>query len=216
MKRGRRQESEPYRRGTVPCRQLLFRMDTIYLDNNATAPMLPEVWEAMRPYFLDISGNPASSHRPGRLARQALEDARDNIAQLLDAHADEVLFHQRRHRGQQPGSLRSMSAPHPPIFSAAPSNIPASLSHFNRLVEQGFSHDTLPVSDSRRRFLATRTCSRPDTRLVAVMLANHETGTIEPIAELVRQVAGRALFHCDAAAAAGKIPSPFAAWASLR
>src|ERR1700681_3090595 len=67
-------------------------MDQIYLDNNATTPLLPAVWEAMRPYFLDHPGNPASSHQAGRVARQALEDARERIAQLLDAHPEEVLF----------------------------------------------------------------------------------------------------------------------------
>ena len=57
-------------------------MDLIYLDNNATTPLLGAAWEAMRPYFLDHTANPASSHRPGQLARRALEDAREQIAQL--------------------------------------------------------------------------------------------------------------------------------------
>src|SRR5439155_24277813 len=67
-------------------------MNAIYRDNNASTPMLPAVWEAMRPYLCDRPGNPASSHRFGRQARQALEDARERIASLLDAHPDEVLF----------------------------------------------------------------------------------------------------------------------------
>src|SRR5207247_4514944 len=67
-------------------------MNAIYLDNNASTPMLPVVWEAMQPYLCDRPGNPASSHRFGRQARQALEDAREHIADLLDAHPDEILF----------------------------------------------------------------------------------------------------------------------------
>src|SRR5947208_11755685 len=67
-------------------------MDPIYLDNNATTPLVPAVWEAMQPYFTDVYGNPASAHRAGRRARQALENARDSTAAFLGAHPDEVIF----------------------------------------------------------------------------------------------------------------------------
>src|SRR5439155_11680400 len=67
-------------------------MNLIYLDNNATTPMLPAVAEAMRPFLTEVYGNPASAHRAGRRARQALEDAREKTAAILDAHPDEVIF----------------------------------------------------------------------------------------------------------------------------
>src|SRR5437868_2549352 len=67
-------------------------MSMIYLDNNATTPLLPAVGDAMRPLMSDTFGNPASAHQAGRRARQALEDARERLAALLDAHADEVVF----------------------------------------------------------------------------------------------------------------------------
>src|SRR5207237_761081 len=67
-------------------------MDAIYLDNNATTPLLPAVWEAMRPFLAEIYGNPASAHQVGRRARQALEDARDRVAAVLGAFPDEVVF----------------------------------------------------------------------------------------------------------------------------
>src|SRR5438128_11125608 len=67
-------------------------MNLLYLDNNATTPVLPAVTEAMQPFLSERFGNPASSHQFGRQARQALEDARDRTAALLDAHSDEVLF----------------------------------------------------------------------------------------------------------------------------
>src|SRR5271170_3312791 len=67
-------------------------MNAIYLDNNATTALAPAVWDAMQPYFLDRPGNPASSHRFGRHARRAVEDAREQIARLLDADPDEILF----------------------------------------------------------------------------------------------------------------------------
>src|SRR5690348_2926056 len=67
-------------------------MPFTYLDNNATTPMLPAVAEAMRPYLTEVYGNPASAHLAGRRARQALEDAREKTATILDAHPDEVIF----------------------------------------------------------------------------------------------------------------------------
>src|SRR5205823_3200328 len=67
-------------------------MNFIYLDNSASTPLLPAVWEAMRPFFFERAGNPASSHTAGRQARQALEDARERIAALLGAFPDEVIF----------------------------------------------------------------------------------------------------------------------------
>src|ERR1700736_1854103 len=67
-------------------------MNGIYLDNNATTPVLPAVWESMRPFQTDHFGNPASAHWAGRRARQALEDAREKTAAVLGAHSDEVVF----------------------------------------------------------------------------------------------------------------------------
>ena len=67
-------------------------MTPIYLDHNATTPLLPGVWDAMRPLMAETFGNPASAHAVGRKARQALEDAREQIAVLLGAHPDEVTF----------------------------------------------------------------------------------------------------------------------------
>src|SRR5438876_9241508 len=71
---------------------MAIALDLIYLDNNATTMMLPEVVEAMRPFLTDVFGNPASAHQHGRRARKALEDARERIAGLLGAHPDEVIF----------------------------------------------------------------------------------------------------------------------------
>src|ERR1035438_10105101 len=75
-----------------PCRPVSPSMNAIYLDNNATTPLAPAAWEAMQAHLLHRPGNPASSHRFGRQARQALEDARERIAALLDADPIEILF----------------------------------------------------------------------------------------------------------------------------
>jgi cysteine desulfurase len=182
-------------------------MDFIYLDNNATTPLLPEAWDAMRPYFLDHPGNPASSHGAGRKARQALENAREQIAHLLEAQADQVIFTSGATEannlaifglaGAIPGHLVSSPLEHPCV--AGP---------LQQLVSHGFVHTELPVSGAGV-VSVPEDFIRPDTRLVAVMLANHEVGALQPIENLVSRVAGRAPFHCDAAAAAGKIPFSF-------
>ena len=100
-------------------------MDQIYLDNNATTPALPAVWEAMRPFFSEVYGNPASAHRVGSRARRALEDARARTAVLLGAFADEVVFTSGAteannlalfgQAGQPPGHLLISPVEHPSV-----------------------------------------------------------------------------------------------------
>src|SRR5262249_51000676 len=154
--------------------------------------------------------NPASSHHAGRRARRALEDARERTAALLDAHPDEVIFTSGATEannlavlglaGDPPGHLLVSAVEHPCVLRPA-----------RRLAETGFALDLLPVdaegvvsADALERSL------RDDTRLVAVMLANHETGALQPVAELAGRAAERRTpFHCDAAAAVGKFPVRF-------
>src|SRR6516164_7863230 len=100
-------------------------MRPIYLDNNATTPLLPAVWEAMRPFLSENYGNPASAHWAGRRARQALQDARERTAALLDAHPDEVVFTSGATEGNNlaifglagdpPGHVISSSIEHPSV-----------------------------------------------------------------------------------------------------
>jgi cysteine desulfurase len=184
-------------------------MDFIYLDNNATTPMLPAVGEAMRPYLTEVFGNPASAHRVGSRARRALEDARDRCAAVLGALPDEVVFTSGATEannlalfglaGAPPGHLLTSSIEHP--SAAEP---------MRHLEQAGFVTERLPVdgtgvvgADTFPSFL------RPDTRLVSVMLVNHETGAIQPVRHLAGQLDGRAAFHCDAVQAVGKIPVHF-------
>jgi cysteine desulfurase len=184
-------------------------MNPIYLDNNATTPLLPAVADAMRPFLTEHYGNPASSHHAGRRARQALEDAREQTATLLGAHAEEVLFTSGATEannlalfglaGNPPGHLVAGSIEHPCVIEPV-----------RRLAEIGFDIAWLPVDPTGvvpAAALADRL--RPETRLVSVMLANHETGAVQPVAELAGQLPPGVAFHCDAAAAAGKIPVRF-------
>jgi cysteine desulfurase len=181
-------------------------MNAIYLDNNASTPMLPAVWEAMQPYLCDRPGNPASSHRFGRQARQALEDARERIAALLDAEPDEVLF--------TSGATEANNLAIFGLAGAAPSAIvtsaiehPCVLEPIRQLVDRGYTLAQLPISPVGSVEAAV---TYPDSvRLVAIMLANHETGAVQPVEMLVRMLDGQAPFHCDAAAAAGKMPISF-------
>ena len=184
-------------------------MRCIYLDNNATTPLLPAVWEAMRPYLTEAFGNPASAHTAGRQARRALEDARETIAACLGADADEVIFTSGATEANNLALFGLCGEP-PGHLLASPIEHPSVAEPLFKLAENGFDLELLPV-DRQGRVHAESLLERlrPDTRLVAVMLANHETGTVQPIRILRESLAGRARFHCDATQAAGKVPVHF-------
>ncbi len=183
-------------------------MDPIYLDANATTPVLPAVLDAMAPYFTAVAGNPASSHAVGRRARQALEDARDRTAALLGADADEVIFTSGATEANNL-AVFGLAGPAPGHLIASPLEHPCVTEPLRHLAGTGFALDWLPVdADGRVRAEALPGLLRPDTRLVSVLLANHETGAVQPVAE-VAALAARAAVHCDAAAAAGKLPVRF-------
>jgi cysteine desulfurase len=180
-------------------------MDPIYLDNNATTPLLPAVWDAMRPFAVEAYGNPASAHRVGRRARQGLEDAREQTAALLGAHPDEVIFTSGATEannlalfglcGAAPAHLLASSIEHPSV--AEP---------LRQLAASDFTLDWLPVdaqgvvdADALPRLLQS------DTQLLAVMLVNHETGAVQPVRALAEQLPKEVAFHCDATQAVGKL-----------
>jgi cysteine desulfurase len=186
-------------------------MDYIYLDNNATTPMLPPVWQAMQPYLTQVYGNPASAHSAGRRARQALEDARERLAGLLGAHPDEVIFTSGATEANNL-ALFGLAGDPPGHLVASPIEHPSVAEPLRQLARPGFALDWLPVDGTghvRAEGLPDR--PPPDLRLTAVMLANHETGAIQPVRPLAGRlgVPGRASFHCDATQAVGKIPVHF-------
>jgi cysteine desulfurase len=184
-------------------------MDCIYLDNNATTPLLPAVWESMRPYASEVFGNPASAHAAGRRARRALEDSRETIAAHLGALAEEVIFTSGATEANNL-ALFGLCGDLPAHLLASPIEHPSVAEPLRQLVESGFALDLLPVDAQGRVCAAALTEQlRPDTQLVAVMLANHETGAIQPIRDLTETLAGRARLHCDATQAVGKVPVHF-------
>jgi cysteine desulfurase len=180
----------------------------IDLDANATTPVLPVVWEAMRPWMLADHGNPASAHRLGARARRALEEARDTVARLLRAEPREVVFTS----GATESNNLAIFGLAPPMgghILVSPIEHPSVLEPIRRLEE---SHDTGYLKVDGHGVIETESASaqlREDTALVAAMLVNHEIGAVQPIASLVSLIGARVPLHCDAAQAVGKIPVHF-------
>jgi cysteine desulfurase len=180
----------------------------IYLDHNATAPLRPEALEAMRPWLEGAAGNASSAHAAGRNARRALEDAREMIAHHLGAHADEIVFTSGATEANNLAIL-GLAGETPGHFISSRIEHPCVVAPLEQVVACGFAGTWLPVSlDAIIAPASLLESLTEDTTLVAVMLANHETGAIQAIAELVYG-AGGARFHCDAAQAVGKIPVDF-------
>lgn len=167
---------------------------TVYLDYNATAPMRPEVIEAVTA-SLSLGGNPSSVHAPGRLARRAVEDAREEVAALIGAAPEDIVF---TSGGTESNALA--------LFGAGRERILASAIEHESVLRNA-ECELIPV-DANGVVDLTALDAMLDARpaLVSVMLANNETGVIQPVAEAAR-IAHRygALFHCDAVQGAGKI-----------
>lgn len=181
-------------------------MPRVYLDNNATTPVLPEVFEAMRPYFGEHFGNASSIHHHGQETRAAVENARDAVAELLGCSAAEIVFTS----GGTEGDNLAISG----LVAAGDHVITSSIEHHaalhacQHLEESGCEVTVLPV-DGRCRVdpQDVRRALRPNTKLISVMMANNETGVLQPLEEIGKIAAeAGALFHTDAVQAAGKVP----------
>jgi cysteine desulfurase len=184
-------------------------MRRIYMDANATTPLLPEVFDAMRPFWMEHYGNASSIHQQGQYARAAVDDARDSIARLLHCRTSEIVF---TSGGTESDNLAIFGTLEP---SSTPAHlITTSIEHHavlhaaESLASRGIEVTFLPCTAQGLIEPATlQAAIRPNTRLVSIMFANNETGVIHPIAELaaIAHAAG-ALFHTDAVQAAGKLP----------
>ncbi len=184
-------------------------MQRVYLDYNATTPVLPEVADAMLPFWTTDFGNPSSAHPEGQRARQAIEKARDQLAALFGAEPDEVVFTSCGTEATHL-ALLGLAATAPKRRQIVTSCVehPATLGPCERLERDGFSVTRLPVAtDGRVSAVAAADAIGSDTLLVSVMHANNETGAIMPIAPIFEHAhAHGCLVHCDAAQSAGKIP----------
>jgi cysteine desulfurase len=180
-------------------------VERIYLDNAATTPLSPVAEEAMQRAMRDGFGNPASSHAFGRRARQLLEDARERIAARLDAKPDEVIF---TSGATEANNLALFGlATNPGSVAVADLEHPCVLEPIAELERRGWTRQRLRVN--RDGMLEIPSEWPADLRLVAAMQVNHETGVRQPVAELTASVGERAVVHCDAAAAVGKIAVSF-------
>ncbi|HOF05676.1 MAG TPA: cysteine desulfurase family protein [Syntrophales bacterium] len=184
--------------------------ENIYLDHSATTPTDPEVLGAMMRYFAHHYGNPASGHRFGREARQAIDTAREQVASLIGATPEEIIF---TGGGTESDNLALLGAAYGEtgkrnhIITSAIEHY-AVLNTCKHLADRGFSVTFLPVDsqgtvdpDDARRAMTEKTL------LVSIMHANNEIGTVEPLAEIAFEARRRGiLVHTDAVQSVGKIP----------
>lgn len=181
-------------------------MREIYFDNNATTPLLPEVFAAMRPYFSVQFGNASSIHHHGQGARAAVEKARESVAALLGCRAPEIVF---TSGGTEADNLAlfGLARPGDHIISSTIEHH-AVLNSCKHLESVGCEVTYVPV-DGRGVVDPgdVRRAVRPNTRLISIMTANNETGVVQPVEE-IGEIAAEAdvYFHTDAVQAAGKIP----------
>ena len=179
----------------------------IYLDHNASTPLLHEVSEAMLPFLRNHFGNPSSSHPYGQTGKKAVEDARSQLAALLNCAPDEIIFTSGGSESNNmaiKGIADLYDTGH--IITSAIEH-PAVLEVCRYLEKKGFSVTYLPVDKFGIVCVeAVRKAIRDDTFLVTIMLANNEVGTIQSIREIAQLAHGRnILVHTDAAQAVGKI-----------
>jgi cysteine desulfurase len=180
-------------------------MHRVYLDNNATTPVLPEVFEAMRPWFGEHFGNASSIHHHGQETRAAVENARESVAKLLGCNASEIVF--------TSGGTESDNLVIAGLVGPGDHVITSSIEHHavlyaaKHLEETGCDVTFLPVdgrgsidpSDVQRAL-------RSNTKLISVMMANNETGVLQQVEEIGKIAAeAGACFHTDAVQAAGKV-----------
>jgi cysteine desulfurase len=185
-------------------------MRRVYLDNNATTPVLPEVLEAMRPYFGERFGNASSIHHHGQETRAAVERARESVAALLGCRASEIVL---TSGGTEADNLAIFG-----LASAGDHVITSTIEH----------HAVLNVCKHPAKYRETTGCEvtylpvdgrglvdpadvkralRPNTKLITIMFANNETGVLQAVAEIGKIAAEAGIcFHTDAVQAAGKLP----------
>lgn len=182
-----------------------------YLDHNATTPLDGRVLDEMLPYLQHYFGNPSSVYRQGRLARQAVETAREQVAQLVNVHPTQVIFTSGGTEANNlaiKGAVRSLNRIAVSAVEHASVMEPARevASQGARLVEISVDEQGKVTSESMQQALAYQ------PQLVSVMLANNETGVIQNVATFAEMAkSAGVLFHTDAVQAAGKMEIDFAA-----
>jgi cysteine desulfurase len=180
-------------------------MRRVYMDNNATSPLLPEVLEAMHPYFIEEFGNASSIHHHGQNTRAAVERSRESVAALLGCRPSEVVFTSGGTEGDNLAIFGMVKSGEHVITSTIEHH--AVLHACKELQKRGCEVTFVPV-DGRGLVdpADVKRALRKNTKLISIMVANNETGIVQPVAEIGR-IAKEAdvYFHTDAVQAAGKI-----------
>jgi cysteine desulfurase len=200
-------------------------MRRIYMDANATTPLLPEVFEAMRPFWMEHYGNASSIHQQGQQARGAVEQARGSVAHPLHCPNSDIVF---TSGGTESDNLALFGVLSPETTTEPVHLITTTIEHHavlhaaESLARRNGAHSVeVTFLPSTPQGLiepsALQAAIRPNTKLVSIMFANNETGVIQPIAELsaIAHAAG-ALFHTDAVQASGKLPLDLSANGPLK
>ncbi len=184
-------------------------MSTIYLDNNATTQVAPEVLEAMLPYFHDLYGNPSSMHSFGGQVGRRVREAREQVAALIGALPEEIIFTSCGTESDN-AAVRSALATFPGKRHIVTTRVehPAVHALAGHLVQEGYRVTEIVVDSAGRLDLEQYAKSlTADTAVVSIMWANNETGVIFPVEQLAAMARNRGiLFHTDAVQAVGKIP----------
>ncbi|HXJ96849.1 MAG TPA: cysteine desulfurase NifS [Terriglobia bacterium] len=189
-------------------------MARIYLDNNATTPVAPEVAEAMRPYLAEGFGNASSVHWFGQRAREAVEKAREQVARLINAPPAEIVFTSGGTESDNAAVFGVVDGVRPRTLSGPKHVITTSIEHpavlysARALERRGIHVSFVPVSPAGVVDPSEiESAVRPETILITVMLANNEIGTLQPVEEISRLAQERQIaFHTDAVQAVGKVP----------
>ena len=184
-------------------------MNVIYVDNNATTMVAPEVLDAMMPYFSTNYGNPSSMHSFGGNVAGAIETARENVATLIGAAPEEIVFTSCGTESDGT-AIRAAIESYPDKKHLVTSRVehPAIKNLYESLSKKGYRTTFVPVDNKGRLDIDYLYNSlSDDTAIVSLMWGNNETGVIFPIEEISREVKSRGIiFHTDAVQAVGKIP----------
>src|SRR6266480_5524475 len=183
-----------------------YRM--IYLDHNATTPALPEVFEAMRPYFCDQWGNPSSTYKFGAKLKTVIETARTQVAELIGAQSRDVIFTScatESNNAAIHAALKANPGKQHIVTSAVEHS--SVLNYCMALEKDGYRVTFLPVDrDGLLKLADLDNAITDETALVSLMWANNETGVLFPVKDIAEICRARGvLYHCDAVQAAGKV-----------
>src|SRR5437764_1118927 len=182
-------------------------MSRIYLDNNATTAVHPAVLEALQESLRTVYGNASSIHKEGQTARRRIEDARESVALLIGATAREIVFTSGGTESNNAAIFGAVAGPDRHHIVTTAIEHPSVLEPVGELERRGHAVTVVaPPRSGEVPAAAVIDALRDETRLVAMMLANNETGVVQPVAEVAGVCRERGIhLHCDAVQAAGKI-----------